>query len=68
MSLYRKAADERELPIAGHGLPLFYAPGPSSCGAITDGVTFRFGGEGCWVISLETLRQIVTEEDARRAT
>lgn len=62
-----KADDEFEVPVAGATKPLYCSPGTSQCGSIRDGVAFRFRGEGCWVVSLETLRKIVADEDARRA-
>ena len=65
--MYEKAEDEIEVPVAGAIRPLFYSPGQSHCGVIRDGVCFRFGDEGCWVVSLETLRKIVSDEDKRRA-
>lgn len=65
--MYDKADDEIDVPVAGATRPLFYSPGQSRCGAIRDGIAFRFGGEGCWVVSLETLRKIVADEDKRRA-
>jgi hypothetical protein len=64
---YSKSEGEIDLKVAGHYRPLFYSPGTSSCGSIRDGVAFRFGGEACWVVSLETLRKIVESEDARRS-
>ena len=67
MSLGGKGKHEIEVPAAGNRVPLYRSPGQSSCGPISDGVSFRFDGDGCWVVSLETLRQIVAEEDAARA-
>jgi hypothetical protein len=67
MSRSGKAPHEIEVPAAGNVRPLYRSPGRSWCGPISDGVSFRFDGDGCWVVSLETLRQIVAEEDAARA-
>ena len=55
------------VPTAGHVKELYYRPRTSSCGSVRDGIQFRFAGEPCWVVSIETLRQIVRDEDARRA-
>lgn len=51
-----------ELTIAGHSRRLFVHAdciGRSVCGEITDGVTFAFEGQGCWVLSLAELRELL---------
>jgi hypothetical protein len=62
-----RANDDLEIQVAGHLLRLFYSHGVSQCGPIKDGIAFRFGGEGYWVVSLESLRKIVQDEDKRRS-
>jgi hypothetical protein len=47
-----------EVSVAGHSRALFFRPGPSWCGGITDGVCLRFDGEGGWVIDLAELEEM----------
>lgn len=61
------------VPVAGHSKELTAAPvlsvttGICWCGSIRDGVAFRFEGEGCWVIALDTLREIVAAAEHERS-
>ena len=49
-----------QVRVAGSTEPLYVSPGLSSCGTISDGVSFWFGEKGgSFVVSLEALRQIV---------
>lgn len=56
-----------QINVQGHTKPLYCDTGVSSCGSVKDGLSFQFGDEGCWVISLEELRQLVQDELDRRS-
>lgn len=58
----------KEIRVNGHMKRLFYSPSISSCGRTTNGVAFRFEGDGCWVIDLDDLRKLVAEADEIRLT
>lgn len=60
----------RKVHVQGHPQDLFVYHYASGCGDIKDGdgVAFRFGDHGGWVIPLEELRAIVREADEIRGT
>ena len=58
--------DQIQVNVQGHSLPLFYKVGTSRCGNVNDGISFEFGNEGVWVISLAELKGIVEAEESRR--
>lgn len=50
-----------EIPIgvAGHPLQLYADVGKWECGHIKDGISFRFAGEGGWVIDIDELSSLL---------
>lgn len=57
---------ETVVAVQGHSKELYCSYGVSRCGNIDDGVSFRFEGEGCWVIGLDELKRLVTLADKYR--
>jgi hypothetical protein len=46
--------------VQGHpSKELFVYPGISQCGSIKDGIAFRFGDQGSWVLKYNDLLRIV---------
>ncbi len=56
----------RELRIAGHGKKLIATGCRSWCGDIHNGVSFRFEGEGGWVVDFDDLKQLVADIEQER--
>lgn len=54
------------VPVAGHLKQLTCSVGVNCCGDINNGIGFQFDREGCWVVDLETLREIVNLADEKR--
>lgn len=64
-----KEREDRLFHTAGWGRneELYFFPGPVSCGAIVDGVAFRHGGGGDWVVSYSDLIEMARlATDARK--
>ena len=55
------------VPVAGHTKALYFDAGIHACGEIVNGVGFEFEREGCWVVDLETLRDMVALADEVRS-
>ena len=57
----RKTSAEREeyeVKTVGLSKRLYFHPGPSRCGNVTDGVSFELGREGSFVIPFRELRNM----------
>lgn len=48
-----------KMNVAGHSHEMFIDSLHTHCGTIKDGLAFRFGDEGGWVLSLKELKRVV---------